>query len=837
MIRILQILLLLASTNFMFAQNNGIQFDGSDDELVLCNSADFNIGATFTIEAWIFTPQWKAESWQGSIVTKDMQGPDSGFAFRAGKNGTLSFVMSADGIWNEVLTDQIMNTNQWYHVAAVVKDGTMALFINGESVTTGILTGTPINNGQSVHIGASAGFGGRGWNGVIDEVRIWNTARTGQELFDNQTAEFTGTEAGLVAYLPMNEGSTLTTANLVDGSCNGTFGNMTEDAWVDGFSIPSFDVGVVSVDAPDVLNIYARPVKPSVTIQNYGSDPITNIPVKLDVNGIPTLEETFTGTISPGESVVFTFQQPLDLTENNTNLLNAKTDHPDDTNGLNNSKSYRYKKPDDGTGMIISILNNEQHNFGSAGQTKFTPVNLPKNSEDYEQVLLHFSVECPTTGCDPWDQPASFFIETPGGSYELARFVTPYGIGCGPWTVDVTDFKSVMKGAVIFKSFVQVWGASGWLVDAELEFIKGANPKFQKVNRLWETNYWVYGDPAIDYDLPTQNVAIDNSTATSHMRMTITGHGQGNTNNAAEFSNQTHDVVVGGATVTTHNLWKDNCDQNACTGQLGNETSSRAGWCPGQNVIPYVYNMTGNITPGASVSVDYVLEDYVNLLNTGYNNNGHTEPHYKIFAYLVEESGTRYGDYNNLRAESVSVTVSGTTANPSFDAVSFDIKNTGTMDMTNVKVSYYVNENFVVEETINGTIAVGDTYTYNFNEVSGFTAGDDNLVFAVVSVTNDEDISDDVTKVVVDPTITSTNEIPASALKLFPNPSARDFHLELTAELLNGQAEIMDAQGKLVRSFTITNLNSTITLTEKGLYLLTIQSTEGKTITRKFVVQ
>ena len=43
--------------------------------------------------------------------------------------------------------------------------------------------------------------------GSMDELRIWNDARTITEINDNMNKELSGTEAGLVGYYRFNEGS------------------------------------------------------------------------------------------------------------------------------------------------------------------------------------------------------------------------------------------------------------------------------------------------------------------------------------------------------------------------------------------------------------------------------------------------------------------------------------------------------------------------------------------------------------------------------------------------------------------------------------------------------
>ncbi|MEL7377149.1 MAG: LamG-like jellyroll fold domain-containing protein, partial [Bacteroidota bacterium] len=654
-------------------QNFGFQLDGTGGGATICDNDDYDIGSGFTVEAWIFAAEWRAEEWQGSILTKDGQNPDAGFAFRAGQGGILSMVMSVNEAWFEVQSDPIMNENQWYHVAARVDNGTLTLFINGQAVNSGTFSGTPTSNDRPLSIGFSPGFPGRIWNGTIDEVRVWNIARSDTEINDNQTVALTGSEPGLVTYFPMNAGNGNTLSNSVSSSCNATING---GGWSDGWSIPAIDLGVVSVAAPDVLSIYKRPVRVSVEIQNYGSEAVSSIPVDLSINGIPTLSETYNGNLMPGEVTLFTFERPLDLRANNINLVSANTAHADDANGLNDAANYRYRRPDDD--RFLSLLRERQHNFGSAGQTQFQSLNMPRNMEDFEQILLHFSVECPSTGCDPWDQPASFFVVTEEGEeIEIARFITPFGIECGNWTVDVTDFKTIMAGHVTLKSFVQVWGPSGWLVNAELEFLEGSSPIYQDVHPLWQEFNWVYGDPGISYDLPEQTVQTAAHSESAHMRLTLSGHGQGNTDNAAEFANKTHAIFVGGDWVDDHNPWKTDCGQNSCNNQNGTWTNSRAGWCPGQEVIPYLYDLSADWSAGQSLDIDYELQDYTNLLNTDYNDGSHTEPHFRIASFVVEQSDQHYRSLQNLRADSLVVFVEGDPGLPQGDFLEIIFTNTG----------------------------------------------------------------------------------------------------------------------------------------------------------------
>ncbi len=824
---ILFIFLLFSLTSATTAQNFGIEFDG-DDKITLCHSDNFNIGDGFTLEAWIYAYEWRPEQWRGSIINKDvhmMGGVPEGFAFRAGNNGVLSFVMAANDDWREIASNPVMDVNQWYHVAAVVDGNDFSIYINGEVQASGDFPGTPNSNITPLTLGWSPGFGDRGWIGTIDEVRIWNIARTPEELSGSMTASLNGDEAGLVAYLPMNEGSTLNTENLL--GCNGSLIGMTEDDWVDGFFIPTADIGVSKILAPDVLSVYQRPTKVSVEIKNFGSEPVANFPIRVNRDGNNIFSETYEGTLQPDETIIYTFETPYDFGVFSSSSVEVKTDFGDDSNIQNNGSIIEYTRPEEG--LIVNVFDDRQHNFGSAGQTQYQDIILPLHTEDFDQILLHFQVDCPNTGCDPWDQPAAFYLDTPEGSFELARYVTPYGKACGPWTIDITDFKSVLRGPVSIRSFIQVWGGSGWLVNASLQFIENEVPTYLSLQRLWETNNWVYGDPGISYDLEEQSVAVANNTETAHMRMTITGHGQGNTNNAAEFSNQTHEIMVNGASSAMHNLWKDDCEFNTCSDQFGTWLFDRAGWCPGQEVTPLIHNLTDAATPGSSIQLDYELQEYTNLLNTGYDGEGHTEPHYKIFSYFIETSAEHFVDLNNLRAEEIIVTTNEDINNPVFEGVALRIKNTGTASVSDIAVSYSVNGTFIVEEMITATIEPGAEYNHEFATIDGFTAGVANNVIAYLRYNSDENISDDAVRLRIESDLTvDVDELVQTGFSIYPNPSNGLFTIEADERFRNGKIQVYDLQGRVLLQKHIVQNQLEFQLDQKGMFLISLETIDGQ---------
>jgi hypothetical protein len=813
------------------AQNTAIQFDGNSESITVPYKASLALSPAYTLEAWIFASEWKSLSWQGSIFTNDGQGPDGGFAFRCGDNGKLSLVISVDNVWNEIISPAIMNEKQWHHVAGVVDNGSMRLYIDGQEVASGTYSGTLVNKTTPYTIGESTGFPGRVFDGAIDELRVWNIVRTASQLADNNTVDLSGTEAGLVAYFPMNDGSGTTVENKVDAACSGTTLEMDDNNWVEGYTLPDFDVSVKNISRIDRIHMKNRPVRMSVDIQNVGTMSISGITATLAIDGTEQVSEIIDVELDPGVAITYVFETPVSLIGLDNPNIEVVISQADDANALNNNTETTIVTRE---GSIVNLFDQSQHNFGSRGQLQSNAITLPGDLSNYEQLLLHISVDCPSGGCDPWDQTGKVNANSGQGTFEIARYITPYGIACGPWTVDVTDFKSVLTGDIIFDSFVQVFGQSGWLVTLDLEMIEGwASRPHSKVSPLFQTDYHVYGDPGIDDDLSPVSLIVADNTDRSHIRMHVTGHGQGNTNNAAEFFNATHEVMLNGVKVADHALWKADCASNSCADQAGNWLFPRAGWCPGQEVIPAIFNTTDVASSGQSVSVDYELQDYTNLLNTGYNSSGHTEPHYRIHGVMVEESGDFYKEYKNLVASFFGVIVA-----PPNAAHQITVSNSGNVDVEDFVVNLFSDGELIAtleyDEFNNGPVGTYGGATIIFDEAI-LPAGVNNIIAEVVSegdmTPGDNIISADIEG----PTSTEDLAI-LSAFSINPNPTNNNIQIQFEEDLIGGQMLLYSMDGRMITKRDISNSAETIKVDHIGTYMLKVINKNGHTASKKVVV-
>ena len=289
------------------------------------------------------------------------------------------------------------------------------------------------------------------------------------------------------------------------------------------------------------------------------------------------------------------------------------------------------------------------------------PASFPAEGA-YSQIILHFALDCPTGGCDAWDRFATLGIVTAKGEtqeqdtvIEVARFITPYKVK-GAWDLDVTELRPLLSGDVTMRAFIDTWVGpgspygAGWLVTASFE-MKGGIPAKVPVAAIpvWDRRYVAYGDPAkpLTESVPTQEVALPPGSSFA-LRTFITGHGQGNLGNCAEFCKRDHTLVVGSA-LHTLNVWRDDCPETGVPGQQGTWKYARAGWCPGADVRPWTMDVTADLAGLDAVNIGYGVEDYENTcrpdapeckgcsLGGGcdYDGGTHTEPNYQVSSLLI----------------------------------------------------------------------------------------------------------------------------------------------------------------------------------------------------------
>jgi hypothetical protein len=129
--------------------------------------------------------------------------------------------------WYKAISDSVLTLNDWNHLAVTFDGTNYILYVNGEQVHnyTGAAGQIPVSQPMR-WIGQVNSY----FQGQIDEVRIWDDARTADEIQDYMSKNLTGEENGLVAYYDFENNSTSednSISRTIDrtGNGNGTLKN------------------------------------------------------------------------------------------------------------------------------------------------------------------------------------------------------------------------------------------------------------------------------------------------------------------------------------------------------------------------------------------------------------------------------------------------------------------------------------------------------------------------------------------------------------------------------------------------------------------------------------
>jgi len=364
--------------------------------------------------------------------------------------------------------------------------------------------------------------------------------------------------------------------------------------------------------------------------------------------------------------------------------------------------TYNINSQTIGNDTIIQVFNMVPQ-INSKHDTTIQVV-FPPSYYKYEKILMHYSLNQPPAGWDPWDRIAYVRVIKNNDTFEIGRIMTPYSKACG-WTIDVTDYRPLLTDTALINSFILFWASNnkGYLVSISFEFI-GGNPTKEayKVVNLWGNDVfhrWEYGNiynPISNY-LPPYTLVIDSLADSVKVRITTTGHGQGNTHNAAEFSIKTHSLIVNG-NAFSHQLWRNDCASNPCSPQSGTWQYNRAGWCPGADVRPWIVDITPVVTPGYTAQLQYAIQEYTNYCSPShpdcvsgitcpdcnYNSTGHTMPWYLMQSQIIYYKNlnlTNIKENNLLNNNNISIY-----PNPTNDKLNIAIKNFNSQKIIELKI-------------------------------------------------------------------------------------------------------------------------------------------------------
>ncbi len=183
--------------------NSAYSFDGSNSYISVPSSASLESPTKrLTLSAWINLAGFSLIGQAfGPILTKSNSSANSFmYRFDIDLNGTGFYAGIND--WNtNVGSSYNFLLNQWYMVSAVLDSSIVYLYENDSLVNTQAFSTNILNNTLPLEFGRDVPGFTEVFNGKIDDIGIWNSALTQQQI----TNLYNGTNVGINGYAIQNQ--------------------------------------------------------------------------------------------------------------------------------------------------------------------------------------------------------------------------------------------------------------------------------------------------------------------------------------------------------------------------------------------------------------------------------------------------------------------------------------------------------------------------------------------------------------------------------------------------------------------------------------------------------
>jgi hypothetical protein len=206
------------------AINHAVELAGSQSSYL--DVGNVPIPADFTLEVWTRVAASQSSGTDHMMIVKDTSFVSQN-QFRVFlRNGYLMFMMSDPtgqdgglfaGMTSAVRTAEPVATEVWLHLAITKAGTSFVLYLNG-SPQTRFTTAVNLSHAGNV----TMRFGGRNgtdntwFRGAVDEVRLWNVARSASDIQADMARSIASSRAdftSLVAYWKLDEGTGALTAD------------------------------------------------------------------------------------------------------------------------------------------------------------------------------------------------------------------------------------------------------------------------------------------------------------------------------------------------------------------------------------------------------------------------------------------------------------------------------------------------------------------------------------------------------------------------------------------------------------------------------------------------
>ena len=186
-----------------------LSFDGIDDHVWIDGyNGDFDFAFALTLEAWIRPSSLSLAGSFAAIVQGRTAGGGGAYSLHLRNTlpGSWSLSVCQPSCDAATSPENDLFTQRWQHVAGVYDGSNITIYHNGQQIAVQPFSGN-VSDVVELIIGRWGVASITGFPGVIDDVRVWNVARSRTDILSNMYGGVSASAPGLMGYWRFNEGS------------------------------------------------------------------------------------------------------------------------------------------------------------------------------------------------------------------------------------------------------------------------------------------------------------------------------------------------------------------------------------------------------------------------------------------------------------------------------------------------------------------------------------------------------------------------------------------------------------------------------------------------------